>query len=83
MLGKSIRYGVAALTAALLLGMPAQAQEVFKLGFIGGLTGYLAPYDQPSLDGLQFGVDEVNAAGGLQGKMKVELHLARYAFRNG
>jgi branched-chain amino acid transport system substrate-binding protein len=73
MLGKSIKLGLAACAAALFLGLPAHAQETFKLGFIGGLTGYLAPYDQPSLDGVQFGVDEINAAGGLQGKMKVEL----------
>jgi branched-chain amino acid transport system substrate-binding protein len=54
------------------LGGAAQGQETFKLGFVGGLTGYLAPYDQPSLDGLQFGVDEANKAGGLTGKIKIE-----------
>lgn len=65
--------GAAALAVAIFVGAPAHAQEVFKLGFLGGLTGYLAPYDQPSLDGLQFGVEQTNAAGGLQGKMKIEL----------
>jgi len=73
MLGKSLKYGLAACAASLFLGLPAHAQEALKVGFIGGLTGYLAPYDQPSLDGLQFGVDEINAAGGLQGKTKIEL----------
>ena len=73
MIKTSFRLGIATLALAAALSGPAQAQEVFKLGFLGGLTGYLAPYDQPSLDGLQFGVDEVNAAGGLTGKIKIEL----------
>ena len=73
MFRKTIRFGIAAFALAAVLAGPAQAQEVFKLGFLGGLTGYLAPYDQPSLDGVQFGVDEANAAGGLTGKIKIEL----------
>jgi branched-chain amino acid transport system substrate-binding protein len=73
MFRRSFRFGIAAFALAAILAGPAQAQEVFKLGFLGGLTGYLAPYDQPSLDGIQFGVDEANAAGGLTGKIKIEL----------
>jgi branched-chain amino acid transport system substrate-binding protein len=73
MLRKFLRSSVAALGVIAVMAGPTVAADTFKLGFLGGLTGYLAPYDQPSLDGLQFGVDEANAAGGLQGKMKVEL----------
>ncbi|WP_119391198.1 ABC transporter substrate-binding protein [Taklimakanibacter lacteus] len=73
MFRKSLNLGVATLGLAMMLGGPAHAEETFKLGFLGGLTGYLAPYDQPSLDGLTFGVDEINKAGGLQGKYKIEL----------
>ena len=73
MFRKSLTFSVAALGLAAILAGSAQAQETFKLGFLGGLTGYLAPYDQPSLDGLTFGIDEVNKAGGLQGKFKIEL----------
>jgi len=73
MFSKRISLDIAALALVTALAGAAQAQEVFKLGFVGGLTGYLAPYDQPSLDGLQFGVDEANKAGGLMGKMKIEL----------
>ncbi len=43
-----------------------------KIGYAGGFTGYLAPYDQPSLKGVQLAVDEINAAGGIMG-MPVEL----------
>ncbi|MGE0237782.1 MAG: ABC transporter substrate-binding protein [Parvibaculaceae bacterium] len=73
MFSKRLSFGIAALALTAVFAGGAQAQEAFKLGFIGGLTGYLAPYDQPSLDGLQFGVDEANKAGGFMGKMKIEL----------
>src|SRR5262245_33455138 len=73
MFSRRSSFGIAVLALAAVFAGAAQAQEAFKLGFIGGLTGYLAPYDQPSLDGLQFGVDETNKAGGLMGKMKIEL----------
>ena len=70
---KRSSFGIAALALATVLATTARAEEVFKLGFVGGFTGYLAPYDQPSLDGLQFGVDEANKLGGLTGKLKIEL----------
>jgi branched-chain amino acid transport system substrate-binding protein len=73
MYSRRLSLGIAALALSTVLADAAQAQEALKLGFIGGLTGYLAPYDQPSLDGLQFGVDEANKAGGLTGKVKIEL----------
>lgn len=73
MLKKVFKTGIGAMALSLAMAAPALAEDTFKLGFIGGLTGYLAPYDQPSLDGVQFGVDEINAKGGIQGKMKVEL----------
>lgn len=70
---KHLLKSATAIAAVALLAASAAAQETFKLGYLGGLTGYLAPYDQPSLDGVKFGVDEANAAGGLQGKYKIEL----------
>lgn len=73
MLKTVMKTGIGAMALSLVLAGSALAEDTFKLGFIGGLTGYLAPYDQPSLDGVQFGVDEINAKGGIQGKMKVEL----------
>ena len=34
------------------------------IGYAGGFTGYLAPYDQPSLKGVQLAIEQLNAAGG-------------------
>jgi branched-chain amino acid transport system substrate-binding protein len=51
----------------------AQAQETITIGYLGGLTGYLAPYDQPSLAGVQVAVDEINKAGGIGGSIMIEL----------
>ena len=50
----------------------AAAESALKIGYAGGFTGYLAPYDQPSLKGVQLAVDELNATGGVNGAM-VEL----------
>lgn len=49
----------------------AGAQEL-AIGYAGGFTGYLAPYDQPSLKGVQLAVEELNAGGGVNG-MQVRL----------
>ena len=38
------------------------------IGYAGGFTGYLAPYDQPSLKGVQLAIEQLNAAGGVSGK---------------
>lgn len=74
MLKTIVKTGIAAAVLSLAPAAgSALAEETFKLGYLGGLTGYLAPYDQPSLGGVQFGVDEINAAGGIQGKLKIEL----------
>src|SRR5689334_12938744 len=63
---------VAAAAASLSAGT-AQAQEVLKIGFAGALTGYLAPYDQSTQQGLEVAIDEINKAGGIDGKIKLEL----------
>lgn len=58
---------------ALMTGIAGAHAETLKIGFVGAQTGYLAPYDQPSLAGLELGLKEVNAAGGIGGNMAVEL----------
>lgn len=65
--------GLVAVAATLAAPVAVQAQETLKIGFAAALTEYLAPYDQPSLKGIELGVDEVNAAGGIGGKIKLEL----------
>ncbi|MEZ5769756.1 MAG: ABC transporter substrate-binding protein [Paracoccaceae bacterium] len=38
-----------------------------------GLTGGLAPYDAPVVEGIRIGVDEINAAGGIGGSVMIEM----------
>lgn len=61
----------AVLASAMLAAGPGHAQQV-KIGYAGGFTGYLAPYDQPSLKGVLLAIDEINAAGGIGG-MEIQL----------
>lgn len=49
------------------------AGETLRVGVATAQSGALAPYDQPSLDGLRLRVDELNAAGGIDGRYPVEL----------
>lgn len=72
------RYGFRTTAMAAVLagtGVTAgavQAEELV-LGYAGGFTGYLAPYDQPSLKGVQLAVDEINANGGIGGNLPIRL----------
>ncbi len=70
----SIHLSAAVLAAGLLAAgeaAHADSHEV-TIGYAGGFTGYLAPYDQPSLMGVQLALDQINAAGGIMG-MQVKL----------
>lgn len=58
------------LAAALTGGAYAQT---LKVGVATAQTGALANYDGPVIEGLQMGVDEINAAGGIGGTLKIEL----------
>ena len=59
-------------TALGALAFPALAEDLV-VGLATAQTGGLAPYDQPSLKGLQMAVDEINAAGGIAGKFPIKL----------
>ncbi len=50
----------------------AASSDVIKIGVIAPLTGDLAQYGTPAKDGFQLKVDEINAAGGINGE-KIEL----------
>ncbi|NVO13415.1 MAG: ABC transporter substrate-binding protein [Rhodoplanes sp.] len=56
------------LGAALLFAVPAQAQQVYKIGVAAGLTGYAAAVDRAWRDGLEVAVDYVNGKGGVLGR---------------
>lgn len=47
--------------------------QTLKVGVATAQTGALANYDGPVIEGLQMGVDEINAAGGIGGTLKIEL----------
>jgi len=64
----------AVVVAAALTAGPGLAEE-FVIGVATAQTGYLAPYDQPALNGFKIKVDEINAAGGLLGKYKIVLRI--------
>ncbi|MCQ2436805.1 MAG: ABC transporter substrate-binding protein [Clostridia bacterium] len=57
------------LALALVLSMAAIAEETYKIGFIGPLTGAAALYGNNANDGTKVAVDEINAAGGINGYM--------------
>lgn len=50
----------------------APAGNTVKIGFLGALTGDVAMFGKPTLEGMKMAADEVNAAGGVLGK-KIEI----------
>lgn len=53
-------------------GSSADSSDTVKIGFLGALTGDVAMYGQPTLKGMKMAVEEINAAGGVNGK-KLEI----------
>jgi branched-chain amino acid transport system substrate-binding protein len=51
---------------------PRGAGDTIKIGFMGALTGDVAMFGKPTLEGMKMAVEEVNAAGGINGK-KIEI----------
>jgi branched-chain amino acid transport system substrate-binding protein len=48
---------------------PATTQpKPFKIGYVGGLTGFLAIYNVPALAGIKYAVEEINKEGGFLGR---------------
>ena len=54
------------------MAFPAAA-ETLRVGVATAQTGALAPFDTPVIDGIHIAVDEINEAGGIDGKIKIEL----------
>lgn len=63
--------------AAALAGLTgaAFAQDAYNVGLTGALTGPAAGTYAPAVDGLRIYIDKVNAAGGVNGKEKINLIL--------
>ena len=74
---RRLLQGAAALVATPLVfrSSAAFAADEFIIGVASAQTGGLAPFDQPSLAGFQFGIEEINASGGFAGKYKAKLIL--------
>jgi branched-chain amino acid transport system substrate-binding protein len=66
------KLGIAALACALGMNAPALAQSVtdkeIVLGVITDLSGPVAQYGKEGRNGMQMKVDEINAAGGVNGR---------------
>ena len=62
------------ISTALATGLTGMAMaDSYKIGVMSAQSGHLAPYDGPAYAGFQFCIDEMNANGGLNGTMPVEL----------
>src|SRR3989304_5335464 len=60
-----------ALASGLAGALPAFAQGVIKLGFVGALSGQSAKSGESITRGLEVPIDEINAKGGVLGKTLV------------
>jgi branched-chain amino acid transport system substrate-binding protein len=78
---KNMRRAKAALmTAAAILAMwPLGVQAelkpdtVYKIGWASDKSNYLSFVDEPLAKGMEIAIDEINAKGGIAGKVKIEL----------
>jgi len=59
-------------TTIAAIGGTAFAED-YVIGVMSAQSGYLAPYDGPAYAGFKFCIDEMNAAGGLNGTTPVKL----------
>lgn len=46
----------------------SQTKQPFKIGYVGGLTGPLAVYTLPAVQGIKYAIEEINKEGGFQGR---------------
>ena len=65
-------FAVAAAAATIAAAGPAAAQQTLKIGYAVPLSGSQATYGKDQLKGAEWGIEEINAKGGVNGK-KLEL----------
>lgn len=58
-----------AMAGLLVLGCSGKSEDVIKVGSIGPLSGPVAVYGVECKNGIELAVEEINAAGGVNGKM--------------
>lgn len=64
---KMAKVMAAALAATMAFSTVAMADDVFKIGSIGPMTGGAAVYGNAVMSGIEIAVEEINAAGGING----------------
>lgn len=70
---KRAGLGLAAATAMMAGSLAAHAEDTFKIGWASDKSNYLSFVDEPLAKGMEVAIDEINAKGGIGGKMKIEL----------
>jgi branched-chain amino acid transport system substrate-binding protein len=75
MIPKPLSRATAAIVFALMATTAVRAEDTIVIGFGGGLTGSLAFYDRSTRNGAQMAVNEINAAGGIAGRYKIDLRV--------
>lgn len=72
--------GLMAVTAGLLLALPALGAETIKVGGLWDLTGVTADVGKPFAEGVQDAIAYLNSKGGINGK-KIELINVDYGYK--
>lgn len=72
MLALSLSFGCTKKDAEKKDEAPKAAGDTIKIGFLGAKTGDVAMFGLPSLNGMKLAAEEINAAGGVNGK-KIEI----------
>ncbi len=52
-----------------------KAGDTVKVGYAAGQSGWLAIFDLPLIQGLKTAVNDINASGGIDGKVKIDLDI--------
>jgi len=64
-----------AITMTVALASPAMAEGPIKIGLLEDVSGDLAVYGKPKLNGSQLAVEEINKKGGIMGRQIELIHL--------
>jgi branched-chain amino acid transport system substrate-binding protein len=65
---KRLLLSIGAAAAMFAVPVAAQSQDTIKIGGLLETSGFLASLGRPGLEGAQLAVDQINAAGGIDGK---------------
>lgn len=75
MIPRPLSSAAACMLAFFWMTAAVHADDTIIIGFGGGLTGRLAYYDRQTRNGAQMAVDEINAAGGIVGKYRIDFRV--------